>query len=159
MNKTKIHAIAFTGRLPFFSNQQELYIEVNIAAKQEQSKNCGGNHENGVSVNQKDDNKPYYRYYPNRLNQCLYPKWMMDGRILITLFGEKQDQQTKNGKYRSQFINNISLYHREVALLSIKTDNCKHFGNQEFRFVTGKIGVKQHPSKNEEEKSRNFPSR
>lgn len=82
----------------------------------------------------------------------------MDGAILMTHSGEKQDQQTKDRKNRSHFINYIGLYHREITPLTVKADQRKYFRDQPFRFVTGKIGIEQHHSGNEEEQARNFPA-
>lgn len=131
---------------------------MDITAEQEQSENGGGNDKNSVSVHQKIYQNPYERNNPNRLNHCLYPKWIMNSAIFTTYSGKKQNQQTKNGENRAHLINYIGLYHREITPFSIKTGKRKYFRDQPFRFATGKIGAEQHHSGNEEDKARNFPT-
>lgn len=59
---------------------------MDIAAKQEESKNCRRNEENCKSVNKKDCRYPDQCYYPYGLRHCLNPEWIIDLGILMALF-------------------------------------------------------------------------
>ena len=120
---------------------QELDIIVNIAAKQEETKDCCWNKKDGETINQKDDSYPDKRDNPYGLNHCLNPERVIDLRILMPFFWKKHQQQTQNGENSPYFINGICLDDRKVSPLAIETCNSKHFRNQPGGFVSGEIGV------------------
>jgi len=82
----------------------------------------------------------------------------MDVRVFTPHPGKEQKQQSKDGEHGSHFIQQVGLYHSEVARFAIETGNREYFGDQPFGFVPCKIGIKHRQPGKKQEQTGNFPA-
>lgn len=92
------------------------------------------------------------------MHQGFDAKRGMDGVVFMPYPRKKQDQQPEDGKNGSHLIQQVRLYHGEVAWLTIKTGKCKDPGDQPFGFVSCKIGIKHRQPDKEQEQAGNSPA-
>lgn len=85
ITNTSIRRKSFNERLFLFSNYQELNIEIYIAAKQKQGKDCGRHKKNGETIYKQENGNPQKRNNPNGMNKSLYPERIISPGIFMIL--------------------------------------------------------------------------